>query len=265
MSKSSTKAGQGKEAAAKDAKLDQYDAVSPDKRVVHASQEPGEGTGPVHFDYMKEKDKRRFMAKRILRGNDPYAASPYGIVHADKKDIKLLEDRLKNLQYAHKDEWISKHVDWTNPSSIAVWRQAAPDFWERRVEYLKKTIDVQAKLAMIVTKGFPTTPEEVELLYLVDTGQLRVEPQGPHMVAVKDPVGADITRGWLHNIMIGRNPAKMRSTGAALIQGLRKPTVGHPLTGAESLYASGSRYDGPTPTDVLSGYGAPGTGLGGLA
>lgn len=229
MSKKAVRAAQGSEASAKDSELDNYDPVSPGKRVVHASRDMMgvEGTGPVHFDYMSEKDKRYIMAKWLLAHGGDYNESPYGKVHADKKDIKLISDRVKNLQLAHKDEWISKHVDWTNPSSIAVWRQAAPDFWERRVDYLRKTIDVQGKLAMIVTKGFPTSPDEVELLYMVDTGQLKIEPKGPHLLAVAPTTQSHdvdgIKRGWLHNILQPRNSPKSK-LGLDLIGGLRHPT-----------------------------------------
>lgn len=243
MSKASVKSGQGKEASAKDRDLDQYDPISPDKRVVQGSRDDAEGTGPVHFDYMKERDKRYFQAKRLLAENDNNE-SPYGKVHADKKDIKLLADRLKNLEYAHKDAWIARHIDWTNPSSIAVWRQAAPEFWERRVEYLRKTIDVQGKLAMIVTKGFPTTPDEVELLYLVDTGQLKIEPQGPHLLAVERPQGGldEIQRGWLHNFISQRNRPYTKRTPDEIIRGLRHPTsvpLGAPSSGLETILRSG--------------------------
>jgi hypothetical protein len=260
MSKSAVKGAQGSEASAKDGILDSYDPVSQDKRVVHESQAPGVGTGPASFDYMSEKDKRQMMAKYILASSGAgQNESPYGKVHADKKDIKVIADRVKNLQLAHKDEWISRHVDWTNPSSIAVWRQAAPDFWERRVDYLRKTIDVQGKLAMIVTKGFPTTPEEVELLYMVDTGQLRIEEKGPHMVAVEAPHGGynNVKRGWIHNIMRGRNPPKTRAAGA-IIQGLRDPTSAHPPSGAVSGYGGAGVFDAINPPRFNATTGAGG-------
>jgi len=226
MSKASNRAAASKAKYAKDAKLDTYDPIDPGKRVIHESNDKDEGTGPVSFDGFDEETKRYMAAKHILANGGPVPGmSPYGLVHAKKKDEQIVQQRIREIEYAHKDEWISKHVDWTNPASIQVWRQAAPDFWERRVEYLRKTIDIQGRLAMIVTKGFPTTPEEVELLYLVDTGQLKIEDKGPHMVAVETPSGGirEIKRGWLHNLFTGWN-APTNKTHAELITGLRHPT-----------------------------------------
>jgi hypothetical protein len=232
MSKKSVKAAQGSEATRADSVLDSYGPVDPKKRIVNEGQY-GKGTGPISLEHMSEADKRYFMAKRLLAASQGTGAgsaneSTYGKVHADKKDIKLVSDRIKNLQLAHKDEWISKHVDWTNPSSIAVWRQAAPDFWERRVDYLRNTIDVQGKLAMIVTKGFPTTPEEVDLLYMVDTGQLEVEGEAPHLIAIKGERRPLMKRGWIHQLLQPNfNDVKMRDWGST-IAGLRDPTGPHP-------------------------------------
>jgi hypothetical protein len=228
MSKKALKAAQGSEATRADSVLDSYGPVDPQRRVIHEAQGGIGGTGPISLEHQSEADKRYFMAKKLLagaRGAGIANESNYGKVHADKKDIKLVADRIKNLQLAHKDEWISKHVDWTNPSSIAVWRQAAPDFWERRVDYLRKTIDVQGKLAMIVTKGFPTTPEEVDLLYMVDTGQLKVEPSAAHKIAV-DAAGQRHApvRGWMHQLLSADyNRPSMRDP-ATMIAGLRDPT-----------------------------------------
>lgn len=83
-----------------------------------------------------------------------------------------MQARIKSLEQNSHDEWISRHIDWSNPASVATWRQAAPAFWERRVERLRRTLDVQGKLAVLKARGFPTTEEETQLLYLSDTNQL---------------------------------------------------------------------------------------------
>lgn len=233
MSKKALKAAQTSEATRADAVLDAYGPVDPERRVIHEAYGGVGGTGPISLEHQSEEEKRYFMAKKLLAGTAAAGGGPaneslYGKVHADKKDIKLVSDRIKNLQLAHKDEWISKHVDWNNPSSIAVWRQAAPDFWERRVDYLRKTIDVQGKLAMIVTKGFPTTPEEVDLLYMVDTGQLQVEQDAAHSIAIDRATAGtrhQPVRGWIHQLLDNNyNNPKMRTAANSLV-GLRDPTT----------------------------------------
>lgn len=197
--------------------------LDPNLAVVHPSKDATQGTGLVSYASLSEEEKRRIALKRMLIRDRERATGPLGQVHVEDKDYQYIDSQIKEQEAAHFDQWVSKHIDWSNPASIAVWRQTCPGFFERRMKYLEGVVDQQTKLAMIEARGYPASEEEARLLYMVDTGQVKIHEEGAHILVSKTPQGQDkveIQRGWLSHLF---RPSRMDRDGDRLIQRLRRP------------------------------------------
>lgn len=219
--KSANRSVANKSSAARQSLADANLPLDPDTAVVHPSKDVRQGTGLVSYSSLTEDEKRRVAIKKLLMEDN--RAGPLGQVHVEERDYQFIDAQIKEQEAAHFDQWISKHIDWSNPASIAVWRQTCPGFFERRMKYLEGVVDQQTKLAMIEARGYPATEEEARLLYMVDTGQIKIHEEGAHILVSKTPQGQDkgpIVRGWLSHVF---RPANIENKGDTLIQRLRRP------------------------------------------
>ena len=208
--------------------------LDPELAVVHPSKNSTQGTGLVSYDSLSEEEKRRIVLKRMLINAEDKGVGPLGQVHVEDKDYQFIDAQIKEQEAAHFDQWVSRHIDWSNPASIAVWRQTCPGFFERRMKYLEGVVDQQTKLAMIEARGSPASEEEARLLYMVDTGQVKIHKEGAHILVSKPPQGQDkaaIQRGWISNLA---KPSVMDRSGDRLIQRLRRPFDQVPLSNADN-------------------------------
>lgn len=201
----SNKKAADKASQARTVAIDAGAPLNPDAVVVHRSNRGTVGTGPSSYKSISEAELRRAKVKQIAAQNDYI-----GQVHAEPADFDLIEKRLREVEASDYDEWVARHIDWTNPATIAVWRQCAPDFFERRMQYVSEVVDQQTKLAAIQARGYPATPDESFFLYMVDTGQVKLHDKPAHimvnMAPTTDSTKANIKQGWLSKLFSGSGP-----------------------------------------------------------
>lgn len=222
MSKQENKSLAQARSTARQSKVDEALPIDPATAVVHASADPNRGTGIVSYDSISEADKRRLLIKSFAQNPSNPGVGPYGQVHLQDADLQYIDAQIKEQEAAHFDEWIANKVDWKNPAMVMLIRQVAPDFFERRMRYLGKVVDQQTNLAMMEARGYPATPEELHLLYMVDTGQIDIHPEGPHILVNKAPTTTrgPIERGWISHLL---KPAVIDSNPDEQIKRFRTP------------------------------------------
>lgn len=245
--------------ASKDATLEQLSPLDPNKMIVHeaSSAGVGAGVGPVSYESTSEADKRYQMIKQFLISNATGAGmTPAGMVHAQDRDFELIAQKMAEQENAHYDAWLAKHIDWSNPASIAVWRNAAPSFFDRVMRYVSDVNDLQTKVAVLMAKGFPTTEEEARLLYMIDTGQVNLNKEAPHRLMVSkatdsDKKGKKIIHGWLHQMISHEKPhMTVPKSSIESVQRLRLPWAD-----PQQNVTDDNTYGIVTPYAELFGYG----------
>lgn len=215
--------------AKRDQMVDQYGPLDPKKRINHMSNN-GTGTGPQSYESLSESDKWYAALKEaamLESGGFPFSKS-FGLIHAQERDFALMDQKLREQRLAHYHQWLARKIDWRNPASLAVWRQAAPAFFQRIVEYVNNTTELQSKVAMLVSRGFPINEEEAYLLYLIDTKQIVIPSEAPHELITQGPRGNDdqIKRGWFHDMFLTDH--KNASDHIEVVDRLRTPWI--PIT-----------------------------------
>lgn len=212
--KSANAASAASVVATKDATLDQLSPLRPSKMVVHEGSSAGvsAGVGPVSYESTAEADKRYQMIKDMLLSQQNKAGiTPAGMMHVQDRDFALIAQKMAEQENAHYDAWLAKHIDWSNPASIAVWRNAAPSFFQRVMKYVSDVNDLQTKVATLMAKGFPTNEEEARLLYMIDTEQVKLNTRAPHLLITAPATKASekalrIQHGWIHQMMTAAPP-----------------------------------------------------------
>jgi hypothetical protein len=97
-------------------------------------------------------------------------------VPLEGNDAAYLARRRDRLEKAAYDEWVYAKFDLTDPATLRMVQQLAPELWERREEVINYQLGLVDRYAKMRLFG-PRSEEDLKLEWLVETGRI-VLPAG---------------------------------------------------------------------------------------
>jgi len=121
------------------------------------------------------------------------------MVPLSDKDVQWLLQKRDQMEKAEFDTWIGQKFDMTDPAQVALFKNIAPEYFERRKEVIESQVELQKRVALLKLTGI-TSMDDLELAWAVETGRLN-----PVSVSVADPIA------WRNSMQAGTGAARYQS------------------------------------------------------
>ena len=131
---------------------------------------------PARFTEVDDRD-HRIALKASLIEDPTTGATPFGQAQLTKEDLDWIESKRQIAQYLDLQVFIENFYDIKDPAHRALIKDLYPEYFERRLEYLKQMSDLQMQLAEIQLYG-PRTRKDLHVLYEISKGTIPL-PRGP--------------------------------------------------------------------------------------
>lgn len=129
---------------------------------------------PARFTEVDDRDHLIALKASLIEGAN--GATPFGQAQLTDEDLKWIDDKRKIAQYLDLQSFIENFYDIKDPAHRALIKDLYPEYFERRLEYLKQMSELQMKLAEIQLYG-PRNRQDLHVLYEISTGAIPL-PRG---------------------------------------------------------------------------------------
>jgi len=90
-------------------------------------------------------------------------------------DVRWLLQKRDQMEKAEFDAWIGQKFDMTDPAQVALFKNIAPEYFERRKEVIESQVELQKRVALLKLTGI-TSMDDLQLAWAVETGRLKPVP-----------------------------------------------------------------------------------------
>jgi hypothetical protein len=121
---------------------------------------------------------------------------PFNINESEIKAIyEEKRDAASKLNYYEFLENIMRQYNYS-PSIVKYVRDMCPQYFEERLALIDRNLDLQRMAARLLLKQVPDTPEELQFMYALSTGQIKLPKNVAWDTSVKEDKDDALQRGF---------------------------------------------------------------------
>jgi hypothetical protein len=121
------------------------------------------------FTKKDPRDERLSMYKKVA--NDWIDSKPGFTAQLPAELVDYYITKKKHVEYAEWEKWVQDNFNLADPAQVKILKDLCPEYFQRRVEHMKKVLDLVFTIAKIDLMG-PENKEELFLLYQIQTDAL---------------------------------------------------------------------------------------------
>lgn len=115
-------------------------------------------------------------AKLALQNEEALpGVTPFGMLIAKDSDFKWLQEKREQEEYANFQLWFAQNFDKMSPEQKKIARELFPQFYSERLQQLKRTVDLQARIARLKLMGIQNR-DDLLLQYAIESGYIDSDP-----------------------------------------------------------------------------------------
>lgn len=142
---------------------------------------------PGHYDATSADDEVRLAKVAAVAGKDS-GASPFGVVQASDRDFEWLREKKKAQEAIAFDQWFSGLFDTKDPAVLQLTASIYPEFYQRKEQQIEMEMELLKRLKMLRVRGV-RSQQDLQLLWAIQTGRLRIPDLDKKLNSVFEPVG----------------------------------------------------------------------------